>query len=91
MVKTYFKQLKAFLALEVRNLDSFIALVLPSLTDFLFYGLLDLVNFLINLFYLSPPLLPPTISLLLVPKADTTGNPIIFNIEVSSAAILLKS
>lgn len=40
-----------------------------------------------------PPPLPPTISLSLAPStlgADNSDDPVVFSIEVSSAAILLK-
>lgn len=74
----------------MRNLDFFIALLLPSLTKFQILGLLNLVNFLINLFNLLQPPPPLTTLLLSPPKADAIDYPVIFDIKLSDAAILLK-
>ena len=91
-MKTYLKWLKAFLALEVRNLSFFIALLLPNYP--LFVQPLDLVDFLdafdplILLLFLAP--LPPTTSLLSSLEADVIDNLVILNIAISGIAILLK-
>ena len=85
MVNACLKWLKAFLVSEVRNVDFSIALIRVQILDFAFFDFLDLNKFL----SLQPP---PTTSLSLARsslRAEFDG-PIIFNIEVSGAAILLK-
>ena len=85
-MKACFKQLKAFLALEVKKRDSLVAFLHVKFSKFL-----DLDKFLTILSVLSRPT-PLTISSL-APSALRAGPdyPVIFNIEMSSTAILLKS
>lgn len=74
----------------MRNLNFSVALLLPSLTKFQIFGLLNLVNFLINLFNILQPPLPLTTLLSSTPKAHAIDYLIIFDIKLSDAAILLK-
>lgn len=96
LIKACFKQLKASLALEVRNLNFSIAFLLPTLTKFSLFRLLDFEVFRLSQFFdrfdlptPSPPSLP-TNSLLSAPEANIIDDLVIFNIKVSCAAILLK-
>ena len=78
------KWLKAFLALGVRKLGSLVAPIFGTRVDFL-------DEFLTVSLALSPP--PPTTlssSALNVFEANSLDDPIVFNIEVSCAGILLK-
>ena len=87
-MKACFKWLKAFLALEVRNLSSSVTSLLPFE-----FQLLDLVNFFHNVTNLPTSALLislPTISLSSSLKADVTDDLVVFNIEVSDVTILLK-
>ena len=96
MVKACFKQLKAFLASGVWNLDSFIPSLLFDLANYpLFeFQLLDLIDFFRDVFNLLILLLllVPLLTILLSSalEADIIDDPIFFNIEVSGATILLK-
>ena len=88
MINASCKWLKAFLALEVRKLDSLIAPIFGIHVKFL--DLLFLDEFTIVLLALLPT---STISLSLalnVFGANSSDDPVVFNREVSSAAILLK-
>ena len=82
MVKVCLKRLKVFLALGVRNLGS--SKLWP-----LFVQLLDLANFL-DVFDRPTVPPPPTTSLSSILEADAMDDPVIFNMAVSGAAILLK-
>ena len=84
------QNLKSVLALKVRKLYSFIALVGR--------GFLDLNNFLIfdNFSYFSINLLqllipPTTLTVSTLLAISTYNDTIVFSIDVSDAAILLKS
>ena len=78
------KWLKAFLALEVRKLDSLVAPIFDICVDFL-------NEFLTVLLALpSPPLTTSLSSNLNIFRAEFSDYLVVFNIEVNSAAILLK-
>ena len=79
-VKAYLKRLKAFLALEIRNLG-----FSKSWTLFI---LLDLADFFNMSDRPAPP--PPSTSLSSTLEVDAMDDPVIFNMAVSGAAILLK-
>ena len=84
------KQLKAFLAPEVRKEGSPIAPIIGTRVEFLdlsFFDFLDLDKFLIVSLALPPP--PPTTSFSAPLEADP-DDPVVFNIDVSGAVILLK-
>lgn len=77
---------------KIRNISFFIALIHIAFSDLLFFDILDLNKFLTVLLAFSL-LIHSKISLLLVPstiKANILNNLVIFNIEVSNTAILLK-
>ena len=94
MINTCFKWLKAFLALGVKNIGFPIASMSKKcveILDFLFFDFLDLDEFLTVLLTLLP--LFPTTSLASAPNvfgANFLDDSVVFNIEVSGAAILLK-
>ena len=86
------KWLKAFLVLEVKKLGSPIALIFRIYVNYLDFLFLDLDESTTVLSALL--LLPLTTSLLPALKALKTtflDDLVVFNIEVSGAAILLKS
>ena len=72
---------KAFLAPEVRNIRFSVAPIHVWIPNFTLFDFLDLDRFLF-------PTSPTTSSSLSL--GDKSDNPVIFNIEVSDAAILLK-
>ena len=66
---------------NVRNVGFSVALIRVWIPDFAFFDFLDMDRFL-------PPPLTTSSSLSLRAKSD---DPVVFNIEVSETAILLKS
>ena len=91
LINTSRKWLKAFLASKVRKLDFLVAPIFGICVHFLDFLFLNLDES--TTISLALPLPPPTT--LLLPalnalKANFLDNLIVFNIEVSSTAILLK-
>ena len=82
MVKACLKRLKTSLTSEVRNLGS------PNLLP-LFVRLLDLADFLDVSDRPTAPL-PPITSSSLTLEVDAMDDPVVFNMTMSGAAILLK-
>ena len=84
------KLLKGFLALGVRNINFLIALEHITISNFSFSNFLDLDESITVLSTLSPPSTTSLFSALNAFGADNPDDPVVFNIEVSGIAILLK-
>ena len=91
-MNAYLKWLKAFLAPEVKNIGSLVTSIHVKFLDFLFFDFLDWDKFLTVLSAI--PLLTPLTTLLLSVLntfgANISDDLVVFSIEVSGAAILLK-
>ena len=91
-MKACFIWLKAFLALGIRNIGSPIAPERVKISHFLFFNFLKLDKST-TISSALPSILFPTsllLSTLNIFGASNSDNPVIFNIQVSGIAILLK-
>ena len=89
-MNTYSKQLKASLVLGVRNISFSVAPKYVKISDFLFFDFLDLDKSTTVSSVLPLPLTNSLFSTLSVFEAANPDNSVVFNIEVSGTAILLK-
>lgn len=92
-MNTCFKWLKAFLVPKVRKKGTLIApisYIYIEFPDFSFFDVLGLNKFLTILLALPPTLITSLSLALNIFGVNISNNPVIFNIKVSSAAILLK-
>ena len=90
MINACLKRLKAFLAPSVRKISSLMALIRVKFSDFSFFNFLHLDKSTTVSLALPPLSTTSLQSALNSFRAKSSDDFVVFNIEVSDAAILLK-